>query len=178
MTKKRARDRLRAMSATMWGQWGYTTIAGGIFCRIWDMEGQDSEHSRGVTWQLQQALGSLVSWRIAGWSTGPGAYCAYFTYYLLNCILWYNWYCLHINSFNAYIRIMTGSLARDRVYVIAVMQKGMIFCRIWMFNWKQPQSKKGEGRLKKHRRLRSTTEEIMWCWLSINHLWCQWWILP
>ena len=48
MTKKRARGRLRAVSAIMRGQC-YTTIAGGIFCQIWDMEGQESERSRGVT---------------------------------------------------------------------------------------------------------------------------------
>ena len=30
------------------------------------MEGQDSERSCSVTWQRQQAPGSIVSWRIAG----------------------------------------------------------------------------------------------------------------
>ena len=41
---------------------------------------------------------------------------------------------------------MTSSLARDLVYVIAVMPKKVIFCLMSMFN--QNQSKKGEEQLK------------------------------
>ena len=42
----------------------------------------------------------------------------------------------HIHCLYAYhdIRSMTSSLARDRVYVIVIMQKGVIFCRMSILN--------------------------------------------
>ena len=119
--------------------------------------------------QVRSFLGRLVG-DDARWSTG--AYCAswYFTYYLLYCKLWY---CLHINYFYEYIRSMRSSLpvARDHVYVIAGMQKRMIFCWIEIVEVELKTVEKGEGILNKQRRFRSTTKEILWCWLLIRHLW-------
>ena len=47
-------------------------------------------------------------------------------------------YILHINYDSYYVcasfRSITSSLAKDRGYVIVIMQKGMIFCRMLMLN--------------------------------------------
>ena len=92
MTQKWASGRLRAMRATLRGQWDYSTL----YYDCWGLILGRSEQSLGVIWQLQQAPGFLVSWLIAGWSTG--AYCAYFAYYVSICIF----YILCIELLNMY----------------------------------------------------------------------------
>ena len=84
------------------------------------MEAQDSELSRNVTWQRQQAPGSIVSWRIAGPILGDQQ--EHIVHILLLFITLHIMVLFTYKLFYAYIRSMTSSLARDRAYDIVVMQ--------------------------------------------------------
>ena len=53
---------------------------------LWKAKTQNVELQVGITWQWQQASGSLVSCLIYGRSTG--AYYAYYAYYVFVCIFY------------------------------------------------------------------------------------------
>ena len=82
------------------------------------MEGQDSERSCSA--QFARFFGGL-----------PGDQQVHIVHilHILYYTVYSGKYYLNINYFYSYIRSMTSSLAKDSVYVIAVMQKGMIPCQ-------------------------------------------------
>ena len=142
MTQKRARGLLRAMSATLQGQWGYTTMAEGVFW--WN--GRTRKRLKTIAWcHWAMSVGTIFALFLAEPSViSRYILCIFYILYIwmhisdikihilhITCLYAY-FIKIHISNLTclyAYFRSMTGlgSLARDRVHVIVVLQKSSDF---------------------------------------------------